>query len=151
GAGARPGPAADGAGLPDVRGGQREVLQFGGRRPPPRGPGLRLEFIPDAGDALPVARDRRLLDLPRVQQAAAPSPPWSRRGRRRGGFVMSTPLDRRQFVAGALSAGALAGLGDFAFLRVLPPVAAADAKVRPDLVQLNPDMEPLVRLIEETP
>src|SRR5262249_9730189 len=38
-----------------------------------------------------------------------------------------------------------------AFLRHLPPVSAADAQLTPAVVQLSPDTEPLVRLIEETP
>ncbi len=57
-------------------------------------------------------------------------------------------LSRRKFVAGSLTAGALAGLGDFAFLNRLPRLSAAESKVTPGTVQLNPDIEPLVRLIE---
>jgi hypothetical protein len=64
---------------------------------------------------------------------------------------MSTPLSRREFVGGALTAGTLAGIGDFGFLTGLHPVAADEAKPNKDKVQLTPDMEPLVRLIEETP
>jgi hypothetical protein len=59
---------------------------------------------------------------------------------------MSYPISRRGFVGGAL-----AGLGDFAFLGGLPHLSAADARVNPKVVQLSPDVEPLVRLIEETP
>jgi hypothetical protein len=54
---------------------------------------------------------------------------------------MAAP-DRRSFLA----ASAL-GAGSLAFLDRLPPVAAADAK----LARLDPDMEPLVRLLEDTP
>jgi len=64
---------------------------------------------------------------------------------------MSSPLDRREFAALGLSAGLAAGLGDLAFLNQLPRVSAADAKLTPAVVQLSPDTEPLVRLIEETP
>jgi hypothetical protein len=64
---------------------------------------------------------------------------------------MSTPHNRRTFVKGALSAGALAGLGDFAFLGRLPHIEAADGTVAPATVQFGPEVEPLVRLIEETP
>jgi hypothetical protein len=64
---------------------------------------------------------------------------------------MSTPLNRRQFVSRALTAGALTGLADLSFLRGLPPVSADEARVRPATVLLNPDLEPLVRLIEDTP
>src|SRR5207245_8799661 len=37
------------------------------------------------------------------------------------------------------------------FLRNLAPVSAADAKVLPAKAQVNPDIEPLVRLVEDTP
>src|SRR5437588_12655898 len=67
-------------------------------------------------------------------------------GRRR---MFSTP-NRRDFLARRLKAGAVAGLADFAFLRGLPPVSAAEAKAGAR-VQFSPDMEPLVRLIEDTP
>jgi hypothetical protein len=63
---------------------------------------------------------------------------------------MFAPISRRGFVSGALKAGALAGLGDFAFLRGLPELRADEAKVSPKLVQFSPDIEPLVRLIEDT-
>ncbi len=64
---------------------------------------------------------------------------------------MRTPINRRQFVAQTMQAGALAGLGDLAFLQGLPPVSADEAKVPAAKVQLSPDIEPLVRLIEDTP
>jgi hypothetical protein len=64
---------------------------------------------------------------------------------------MATPLNRRQFVGRALSAGALAGLADLSFLRGLPPVSADEARIRPATVLFSPEMEPLVRLIEDTP
>ncbi|HEX4611820.1 MAG TPA: hypothetical protein VH092_26735 [Urbifossiella sp.] len=54
---------------------------------------------------------------------------------------MSTP-DRRTF----LTASAL-GVGGLAFLDALPAVSAADAK----LARLDPDIEPLVRVLEDTP
>ena len=64
---------------------------------------------------------------------------------------MFSPLTRRDFVAGTVRAGVLAGIGDFAFLRGLPPVSANDVKIPPGIVQFSPDMEPLVRLLEDTP
>jgi hypothetical protein len=64
---------------------------------------------------------------------------------------MSSPLDRREFVSAGLTAGLLAGLGDLAFLGRLPPVSAADVKATPAVVPVGPDIEPLVRLIEDTP
>ncbi len=63
---------------------------------------------------------------------------------------MFSALTRRDFVANTVKAGALAGLGDFAFLRNLTPVSAADAKVLHAKVQVHSDIEPLVRLIEDT-
>jgi hypothetical protein len=58
---------------------------------------------------------------------------------------MKSYADRRSF----LSASAV-GLGSLAFLDRLPAVSAADAKLKPDVVHLNPEIEPLVRTIEET-
>jgi hypothetical protein len=52
---------------------------------------------------------------------------------------------------GAAKVGALAGLGDFAFLQGLPPLRAADTEVRPAMVRFTRDIEPLVRLLEESP
>jgi hypothetical protein len=66
-------------------------------------------------------------------------------------MVMSTPIHRRDFVARAVQAGALAGLGDLAFLHGLPPVRADEAKLPAGKVKLSDDIEPLVRLLEETP
>src|SRR5262249_33645104 len=90
--------------------------------------------------SFPVA-PRRLAgppDVPRDSQKA-----WR--------LPMSAPKTRRDFIKDAATTGILAGFGDFAFLRGLHPVAAAEAKVPHHMVQLNPEMEPLVRLIEDTP
>ncbi|HVL14887.1 MAG TPA: twin-arginine translocation signal domain-containing protein, partial [Gemmata sp.] len=57
---------------------------------------------------------------------------------------MSSP-DRRDFLSASAAAGGLAFLGN------LPPVRAADAKPDPDLVRLDSGIEPLVRLLEDTP
>jgi hypothetical protein len=43
------------------------------------------------------------------------------------------------------------GLGDLGFLSRLGAVSAAEAKLEPNVVQLQPEIEPLVRLIEKTP
>jgi hypothetical protein len=64
---------------------------------------------------------------------------------------MTTPMNRRQFVSRTLTAGAAASLADLAFLSDMPRVAADEAKVTPATVRLTPDMELLVRLIEDTP
>jgi hypothetical protein len=57
---------------------------------------------------------------------------------------MSASPDRRSFLQSS------AALGGLAFLADLPPVRAADARPDPNLVALRPDIEPLVRLIEDT-
>src|SRR5207237_6760911 len=61
--------------------------------------------------------------------------------------VMSASPDRRSF----LQASAALGIGGLGFLDGLPPVSAAEARLDPDLVQLDPEIEPLVRLLEDTP
>ena len=57
---------------------------------------------------------------------------------------------RRRFLRTAAS-GTLASIGDVAFLSVLPPVSAAETKLPPQAVRFDPEVEPLVRLLEETP
>jgi hypothetical protein len=59
-------------------------------------------------------------------------------------------INRRQMLhVAALSGGAL-GLGEFLPLLSLKPVSAEDTVVTPDIVRFGPDIEPVVRLIEET-
>src|SRR6266850_621836 len=58
---------------------------------------------------------------------------------------------RRRFLKTAITAGATVGLGDFSFLQCLPRVAAAEAKMDSKMVRFHPDVEPLVRFLEETP
>lgn len=60
-------------------------------------------------------------------------------------------MKRRSFLRTTLGAGALAGLGDLGFLSRLPSVSAAEAKLDPRHVRLHPEIEPLVRLLENTP
>ncbi len=57
---------------------------------------------------------------------------------------------RRDFF-GAAAGGALLSLGDFRFLTQLPVVSAAASTLPPGAVRLSPDIEPLVRLLEDTP
>ncbi len=64
---------------------------------------------------------------------------------------MSQKNSRRRFLQITAAGGALLGLGDLAFLSKLPPVSADDARLDPKLVRLDPDIEPLVRVLEETP
>jgi hypothetical protein len=64
---------------------------------------------------------------------------------------MLDPLNRRRFVTRSLSCGAIAAFGDFSFLHGLPALAADSDKSSRHLVPLHADIEPLVRLIEDTP
>jgi hypothetical protein len=64
---------------------------------------------------------------------------------------MSRKSTRRNFLQTTAAGGALLGLGDLAFLSCLPPVSAAEAKLDPQLVQFQPEIDGLVRLIEDTP
>jgi hypothetical protein len=58
---------------------------------------------------------------------------------------MTAPSDRRAFLQTS------AALGGLAFLDALPAVKADDAKFDPKLVRLDSGVEPLVRLLEDTP
>ena len=62
-------------------------------------------------------------------------------------FASSTRRDLLKAAAG----GAILGLADIQFLAQLPRVSAEEAKAKPDLVRLRPEIEPLVNFIEETP
>lgn len=58
-------------------------------------------------------------------------------------------MRRRTFLG--LSAGAVAALGDFAFLRGLGAVRAEEARLSAGMVTLHAEIEPLVRFLEQTP
>jgi hypothetical protein len=60
-------------------------------------------------------------------------------------------LHRRDFLKRSAQLGAAAGAANFAFLHGLPTLSAQDVQVPRNMVQVNPDIEPLVRLIEESP
>jgi hypothetical protein len=64
---------------------------------------------------------------------------------------MNPSLPRRSFLKTAATAGALAGLGDLDFVSLLPRVSAAEAGLNPNTVRFTPELEPLVRLLEDTP
>jgi hypothetical protein len=64
---------------------------------------------------------------------------------------MTMRADRRRFLQASALGGALAGLGDLSFLSQLRPVSADEATLDPKVVRLQPEIEPLVRLLEETP
>src|SRR5665213_2132221 len=57
---------------------------------------------------------------------------------------------RRSFLKTTAGIGATA-LGDLGFLSGLPHVSAAEAKLDSRTVQFAPEIEPLVRLLEDTP
>ncbi|MEW4564922.1 hypothetical protein AB1K70_20520 [Bremerella sp. JC770] len=61
------------------------------------------------------------------------------------------PLSRRQMLQSSAVAGGLLSMGDLGLLSQLRPVTAAEAQLDPNVVRLDPSIEPLVRLIEETP
>jgi hypothetical protein len=58
---------------------------------------------------------------------------------------------RRHFIGTTATTGLVAGLGDLGFLSRLRPVSAAEASVDTNSVELRPEIEPIVRLIEQTP
>jgi hypothetical protein len=58
---------------------------------------------------------------------------------------------RRQFLKTSAAMTAYLGLGDLGFLSRLPQVSAAQAALPPRAVQFSPEIEPLVRLLEDTP
>ena len=59
-------------------------------------------------------------------------------------------MERRRFLELAC-AGTLASLGDFRFVSRLPQVSADDTRLDPTRVRLHPGIEPVVRLLEDTP
>jgi hypothetical protein len=58
---------------------------------------------------------------------------------------------RRQFLKTSAVTTAVLGLGDLGFLSRLPRVSAAEAAMPPQVVRFSPEIEPLVRLLEDTP
>src|SRR5437016_1671404 len=64
---------------------------------------------------------------------------------------MNFALPRRSFLKKAAATGALIGLGDVDFLSRLPRVSAAETALDAKFVQFRPEIEPLVRLLEDTP
>ncbi len=63
---------------------------------------------------------------------------------------MPFQLHRRTFLKRSLISSAALGFGDFGFLSRLPNVSAAEAAVGGNIVQFRPEIESLVRLVEET-
>src|ERR1700734_3440413 len=73
----------------------------------------------------------------------APSDPFARRS--------GTMSSRREFLKSSATAGFVLGTGTSGLLSALSPRVRGEAEVTPELVHLTPDVEPIVRLIEETP
>jgi len=64
---------------------------------------------------------------------------------------MSNHNHRRQFLKTTARAGGVVGLSNLGFLSRLAPVSADEAKLDPKKVRYSDEMEPVVRLLEETP
>lgn len=64
---------------------------------------------------------------------------------------MAISIHRRRFIRASATMGAFAGLGDLSFLRTLPPVMGDETAPTDSFIRLRPEIEPLVRLLEETP
>ena len=57
---------------------------------------------------------------------------------------------RRDFLRGVAGAGFWGATGGFNALLTFSPLSRAEDQITPDIVQLRPEIEPLVRLIEQT-
>jgi hypothetical protein len=64
---------------------------------------------------------------------------------------MNDPFPRRLFLSSASILGLGAGLHRWSALAALAPGVADEPKVTPDMVRFRPEIEPVVRWIEETP
>lgn len=60
-------------------------------------------------------------------------------------------VSRRSFLRTAAATSALIGWGEFPLLSRVPCVSAAEANPKAKFVQFQPEIEPLVRLLEDTP
>jgi len=64
---------------------------------------------------------------------------------------MGLPTSRRDFLKTSATTGALLSAGDLSFLSQLPGVSRAETRLDVRSVRFQPEIEPLVRLLEETP
>jgi hypothetical protein len=64
---------------------------------------------------------------------------------------MNERLRRRRFLQIASALGLGSELGPWASLRTITPLRADDTQVKPDMVKFRPEIEPVVRLLEDTP
>ncbi len=65
--------------------------------------------------------------------------------------MMDSTLRRRRFLQSASALGLGAGLGNWTALQSITPAAGAAMAVEPEAVRFRPEIEPVVRWIEETP
>ena len=65
--------------------------------------------------------------------------------------MMNEGLRRRRFLQIASALGLGSELGPWAGLRTITPLEADEAQVKPEMVKFRPEIEPVVRLLEETP
>ncbi len=66
-------------------------------------------------------------------------------------MIMDARLRRRQFLQSASALGLGAGLGSAAALRAITPANAAEMTLSPEIARFRPEIEPVVRWIEDTP
>src|SRR5258708_6881416 len=59
--------------------------------------------------------------------------------------------NRRSFLRSAAGASLFGALADWKGLSDISPVSAQETAVTPDIVRFDPSIEPLVKLLEETP
>lgn len=64
---------------------------------------------------------------------------------------MVPQTNRRSFLQQAAKTGLLAAAGEYAFLNSLPALSAQEVRAARDMARVAGDIEPLVRLIEDTP
>jgi hypothetical protein len=69
----------------------------------------------------------------------------------RKGAITNIRADRRRFLQATTTGGALLGIGDLSFLSRLGAVSACEAALDTKAVTLQPEIEPLVKLLEDTP
>ncbi|HEY6167159.1 MAG TPA: hypothetical protein VI454_03905 [Verrucomicrobiae bacterium] len=65
--------------------------------------------------------------------------------------AINLPLSRRTFLRSTGAGAGLLAADQLNFLNRLPRISAAEAKSGAAMVQLDPEIEPLVRLLEDTP
>jgi hypothetical protein len=65
--------------------------------------------------------------------------------------IMDRTMRRRNFLRSASALGLGAGLGDWAQLQTITPASAAAMTVGTEAVRFRPEIEPVVRWIEQTP